>query len=121
MVNDYIHKVVGTEDYQGTEVYRVVSTPKPEAAVVWGSIVYLVRKFDLMPVRQDYIDERGQVIKTLTFSRIRQFGDRKLPSQWEMRPTQKPGNVTRIRVIDVVFDKPVKDTIFTLRNLRRRR
>ncbi len=121
MVNDYTHEVAGTENYKGTEVYRVISTPKPEAAVVWGSIVYRVRKSDLMPVRQDYIDERGQVIKILTFSKIRKFGDRKLPSQWEMRPTQKPGNVTRIRVVDVVFDKPIKDSIFTLRNLRRRR
>ena len=121
MVNDYIHEVAGTEDYKGTEVYRVISTPKPEAAVVWGSIVYLVRKSDLMPMRQDYIDERGQTIKVLTFSDIRQFGDRKLPSLWEMRPTQKPGNATRIRVLNVVFDKPVNDSIFTLRNLRRRR
>lgn len=121
MVNDYTHTVTRTENYQGTEVYRIVSTPKPEAAVVWGSVVYLVRKSDLMPLRQDYIDERGQTIKILTFSAIRQFGNRELPSQWEMRPTQKPGNITRIHVINVVFDKPIKDSIFTLRNLRRRR
>ncbi|HEC26779.1 MAG TPA: outer membrane lipoprotein-sorting protein [Gammaproteobacteria bacterium] len=119
MVNDYTHKVTGTENVNGTEVYRVVSTPKPEAAVIWGSIVYLVRKSDLMPVRQEYIDERGQIIKVLTFSDIRKFGDRELPSQWEMRPTRKPGNFTRIRVVDVVFNKPIKDSIFTLRNLRR--
>jgi len=121
MINDYTHKIAGIEDYKGTEVYRVISTPKPEAAVIWGSIVYLVRKSDLMPVRQEYIDERGQIIKALTFSEIRKFGDRLLPSRWEMRPTQKPGNATRIRVVDVVFDKPIKDSIFTLRNLRRRR
>ncbi len=121
MITDYTHKVTGTEKIKGTEVYRIVSTPKPEAAVVWGSVVYLVRKSDSMPMRQEYIDERGQTIKVLTFSDIRKFGDRELPSQWEMRPTQKPGNFTRIRVVDVVFDKPIKDSIFTLRNLRRRR
>jgi len=121
MVNDYTHKIVATENIDGTEVYRVISTPKPDAAVVWGIIVYLVRKSDLMPLRQEYVDERGQTIKILTFSKIRKFGDRELPSEWEMRPTQKPGNVTRIRVVDVVFDKPIKDSIFTLRNLRRRR
>ncbi len=121
MINDYTHKVAGTENYNGIEVYRVISTPKPEAAVIWGSITYLVRKSDLMPIRQEYIDERGKIIKVLTFSKIRKFGDRELPSLWEMRPTTKPGNVTRIRVVDVVFDKPIKDSIFTLRNLRRRR
>jgi len=121
MVNDYTHKIVGTEKVDDTEIYRVVSTPKPDAAVVWGSIVYLVRKSDLMPLKQEFIDERGQVIKVLTFSKIRKFGNRLLPSEWEMRPTQKPGNVTRIKVVDVVFDKPIKNSIFTLRNLRRRR
>ncbi|MFV1996456.1 MAG: outer membrane lipoprotein-sorting protein [Acidiferrobacterales bacterium] len=121
MITDYTHKIVGTENYKGTEVYRIVSTPKPKAAVVWGSIVYVVRKSDSMPMRQEYIDERGQTIKVLTFSDIRKFGDRELPSQWEMRPTKKPGNFTRIRVVDVVFDKPIKDSIFSLRNLRRRR
>ncbi len=121
MINDYTHEVAGIENYNGTEVYRVISTPKPEAAVIWGSIVYLVRKSDLIPERQEYIDERGQTIKVLTFSEIRKFGDRLLPSLWEMRPTQKPGNATSIRVVDVVFDKPIKDSIFTLRNLRRRR
>ncbi|GBE44924.1 hypothetical protein BMS3Bbin11_00003 [bacterium BMS3Bbin11] len=121
MINDYTHKIAGFENYKGTEVYRIISTPRPEAAVIWGSIVYLVRKSDLMPVQQEYIDERGKTIKVLTFSKIRKFGDRTLPSLWEMRPTQKPGNSTLIRVVDVVFDKPIKDSIFTLRNLRRRR
>ncbi len=121
MVNDYTHKIVATENINGIEVYRVLSTPKPDAAVVWGSIVYRVRKTDLMPLRQEFIDERGQTIKVLSFSKIRKFGNRSLPTEWEMRPTQKPGNVTRIRVIDVIFDKPIKDSIFTLRNLRRRR
>ena len=95
MINDYTHKVAGFENYKGTEVYRVISTPKPDAAVIWGSIVYLVRKSDLMPVRQEYIDERGKIIKVLSFSKIRKFGDRFLPSLWEMQPTQKPGNFTR--------------------------
>jgi len=121
MVNDYTHKIVATENIEGTEVYRVISTPKPDSAVVWGSIVYLVRKSNLMPLRQEFVDERGQTIKVLTFSKIRQFGDRELPSEWEMRPTQKPGHVTRISVLDVAFDKSIKDSIFTLRNLRRRR
>ncbi|HED12765.1 MAG TPA: outer membrane lipoprotein-sorting protein, partial [Gammaproteobacteria bacterium] len=121
MITDYTHKIAGIENYQSTEVYRVISTPKPKAAVVWGRVVYRVRKSDLMPMRQDYIDERGQTIKVLSFSEIRKFGDRELPSLWEMRPVQKPGSFTRIRVLNVVFDKPIKDSIFTLRNLRRRR
>jgi len=121
MIADYTHKIASIENYQGIEVYRVISTPKPKAAVVWGRVVYRVRKSDLMPVRQDYIDERGQTIKVLGFSEIRKFGDRELPSLWEMRTVQKPGSFTRIRVLNVIFDKPIKDSIFTLRNLRRRR
>lgn len=118
MINDYTHRLVATEKSGGEDVYKVESLPKPDAAVVWGKLIYRVRKRDLMPLAIEYYDERGSLVKALSFSEVREMSGRRLPTRWEMRPTGKPGNVTEIRVKDVAFDRPLPESIFTLRNLR---
>ena len=121
MIDDYTHEITGEEVVDGEAVYRIRSLPKPTAAVVWGKLVYRVRKQDLMPLRLDYHDERGRLIKSLSFSEVQEMDGRRLPTRWEMRPTAKPGNATVIRIEEVTFDRPIPDRIFTLRNLRGRR
>lgn len=118
MIDDYSHRIVGMDKAGGEEVYTVESLPKPDAAVVWGKLIYRVRKNDLMPLKLEYYDERGRLIKVLSFSEVRELDGRLLPTRWEMRPTAKPGNATVIRLQDVVFDRPLTEDIFTLRNLR---
>lgn len=119
IVHDYTHELAGEEAQEGTVVYRIESTPRPEAAVVWGKLVYEVRRDDLMPLRLSYFDERGRLIKVLSFSAVREMGGRTLPTRWEMRPVAKPGNSTVIRLLEVRFDIAIESGIFTLRNLRR--
>ncbi len=121
IVNDYTHTLVAEEDRDGVAVYRIESTPKPDAAVVWGKLVYEVRREDLMPLRLSYYDERGRLIKVLGFSEVREMGGRRLPTRWVMRPVNKPGNSTEIRLREVRFDIAIDEGIFTLRNLRRSR
>ncbi len=119
IVNDYSHALVAEEKQEGEVIYRIESIPKPDAAVVWGKLVYEVRRDDLMPLRLSYYDERGRLIKVLSFSEVREMGGRTLPTRWEMRPVAKPENSTVIRLREVRFDIPLDRKIFTLRNLRR--
>ncbi|NOY71896.1 MAG: outer membrane lipoprotein-sorting protein [Gammaproteobacteria bacterium] len=120
MINDYTHELATEDNINGEQVYRVKSTPKSNAPVVWGKLIYLVRQSDLMPLSFDYYDERGRLIKSLTFSEVREMDGRQVPTLWEMRPTDKPENSTVIRLSEVIFDRPISEKIFTLRNLRGR-
>ncbi len=120
VIDDYRHEILGEETLDGETVYRIRSLPKPGAPVVWGKLVYQVRKADLMPLRLDYFDERGRLIKSLRFSEVREMDGRRLPTRWEMRPTEKPENATVIRLLEVRFDRPIPARVFTLRNLRGR-
>jgi len=79
VVDDYTHKVLGVEQEGGVGVYRVEAIPKPDAAVVWGKIVYRVRKSDLIPLRYDYFSERGELIRTMSFSEVRNIGATRFP------------------------------------------
>lgn len=118
VVRDYIHRIVGREQQGAESVLIVEAIPKPEAAVVWGKLVYRVRERDLMPLQQDYYSERGERIKMMTFSEVKEMGGRLLPTHWEMKSLRKPGNVTVVELDDIVFNQPIADKIFTLRNLR---
>lgn len=120
MIDDYTHELIGEENIKGELAYRVKSVPKADAAVVWGKLIYHVRKRDLMPLGFDYYDERGRLLKSLTFSAVAEMDGRQLPTRWEMRPTDKPENATVIRVKEIRFDRSIPTKIFTLRNLRGR-
>jgi len=51
ILDDYTHKVVATSPVGGEPAWQVEATPKPDAAVVWGRVLYRVRQGDSMPPR----------------------------------------------------------------------
>jgi outer membrane lipoprotein-sorting protein len=119
ILDDYTHKVLGVSPLDGQSAYQVEAVPKPDAAVVWGRIVYSVRRSDFMPLKQEFYSERGELVRVMTFSEVRALGGRTLPTRWEMRPLAKPGNLTTVVLKDAVFDQPIDDAVFTQRNLQR--
>ncbi len=121
IINDYTKKVLGKVKINNQSAYQIELTPLPDAAVVWGRIVYFIRVADRMPLRMEYYDERGNVVKTLSFSKVRELDGRKIPTHWVMQSSAKPENSTTIVVKKVRFDRVIADKIFTLRNLRKRR
>jgi len=118
MLEDYTHTRLGTETVDGAPVYRVQSIPKPEAPVVWGKIVYFIRVSDRQPLKQEYYDERGQLIKVMTFSDIRELGGRTIPTRWTMEPVAKAGHRTVMRIHEIAFDQPIDANRFTQASLR---
>lgn len=118
VLEDYTHKVLGTSTVDGQDAYQVEAMPKPEAAVVWGRVLYSVRKGDFMPLKQEYFSERGELVRVLSYSEVRKLGGRTLPTRWEMRPLAKPGNVTTVLLKEAVFDRPVDEAVFTQSHLQ---
>jgi len=119
VIDDYTHRILATTTLDGQAVYQVEAVPKADAAVVWGKIVYSVRKSDFVPLKQEFYSERGERVRVMTFSDIRPMGGRTIPTRWEMRPVAKPENVTTIVMKNVVYNRPVEENIFTQRNLQK--
>ena len=122
-LDDYTHRIVATDTADttaGVPVYVIESIPKPDAAVVWGRIVMRVRRSDFLATREEFYDERGTVVRVLTFSDIRGLGGRTIPTKWEMRRTGKPGNVTTVVMTRATYDAPIDGEVFTQRNLAKR-
>ena len=119
ILDDYTHKVLAVATPEGDSVLQIEATPKPEAAVVWGRIVYSVRRSDNMPLKQEFFSEPGELVRVMTFTDVRSVGGRTLPARWEMRPVAKPGHVTVVVLKDAVFNQPVSEEVFTQRHLQK--
>ena len=120
LVEDYTHRITGSDSVGGTPSYIVESIPKPDAPVVWGRIMFRVRKSDFIPVREEFYDERGALVRVMSFSDVRSLGGRTIPTKWEMRPVGKPENVTTVVMTSATYDAPISSDIFTQRNLTKR-
>lgn len=118
-IDDYTQKVLGQETVEGQALWQVEALPNPDAAVVWGRIVYWVRK-DFIPVKQEYFSDRGGLVRVMNFDDVRRLGGRNIPTRWEMKPLAKPGNSTTIVVKNVTYDTPIDEEVFTQRNLQKR-
>ena len=119
IVEDYSHTLLGTVDLDGTDAFKIEAIPKPEAPVVWGKLYFFVREKDYVPLRQEYFSESGELVRYLNFSDIKRMGGRLLPTVWEMVPLNKKGKKTIVNLIQIQFDLPLKDELFTLRNLKK--
>lgn len=121
--DDYVIATSFEGQRDGVAVSQYTLTPKPAAAVVWGKIVLEIREADLMPIWQRYYDEDGKPVRELSFSDYKtvstssRFG-RLIPTRLVMRPLDKPGQQTTITYEDIVFDRPISDETFSLKNLK---
>ena len=119
-VADYTHRLIDEREVNGDGAYAVELLPKAGAAVVWGKVIYSVRRSDLLPLRIEYFDERDALVRVLNYSAIRLAGGRLVPTVWEMQPADKPGKKTTITLRQVEYDKPIDQNLFTMRNLARK-
>lgn len=119
VIDDYTQKILREEALGGTPAYVLELIPKPDAEVVWGKILYWVRKTDFIPLKQEFFSERGELVRTMTFSEVKSMGGRTIPTRWELRPAGKPGNMTTFVIKSAQYDKPIADDVFTQRNLQK--
>jgi outer membrane lipoprotein-sorting protein len=119
LVNDYTHEIVGETTVDGDACWRVVSHPKPDAPVVWGKLVLLIRRSDALPRKEDYYDDKGRLQKSLTFSDFRRLGERNFPMRWQMISVTKSGHETTLVYHSLEFDRSIPDRVFTQQNMKR--
>jgi outer membrane lipoprotein-sorting protein len=116
---DYTHRIEGEATEDSDACYRLIAIPKPDAAVVWGKLVVLVRKADFLPRREEFYDDRGVLQKTLYFDEIRKTGARNYPMRWRMISQTKSGHQTTLTFSSLEFNRPISLDLFTRQNLER--
>jgi len=119
IVDDYDPSLSGTEILEQGEAYVLVLVAKPEAPVVWGKINIYIRTEDFAPLRYEYFDEDGEMIRVMYMSEIKKIDGRSYPTVWTLEPVKEEGKKTIITVHEINFNVPVDDSIFNLSDLKR--
>jgi outer membrane lipoprotein-sorting protein len=117
LLTDYTYELVQPEDAQKGYLY-VKCVPKPDRPIIWGHILMQVRQQDYIPVRDEYYDEKGKLMRVMNYREIKTFDGRRIPSVMELIPQDEKGNKTVLTYIDAEFNISIKESVFSLRNLR---
>jgi len=118
IIKDYIHSVIGEEEMDGANCWKLQLIPKEEAPVVWGKIITWIDK-DYNQRMVEYFDEDGYQVNTMHLTNIQQMDDRKMATHWEMIPVDEEGKKTVINVLKAEFNNPIAESFFSQQNMRR--
>ena len=117
IIDQYAHTILATSEEDGITIYRIESIPNEDAAVVWGSEVLTIRE-DNVVLENDCFDQDGELVKTLKSLEVGEMGGRTIAKRQRMAKTDQPDEWTEIAVNDVQYELDLKDSVFTLSNLR---
>lgn len=105
------------ENGQGN--YVITCVPKPDAPVVWGKVVVEVRA-DKIPVKVDYFDEDGTMLRTMEYGNVQTIDGRLTPLTFKVVPHDKPGEYTEMRFAELDIDVDLADSVFSLQSLKKK-
>ena len=117
IIDQYDHTILSIETVDDMPVYTIESIPHEEAAVVWGSEVLSIRA-DHVVLEHAFYDQDGELVKTLKSLEIGEMGGRTIAMRQRMVKTDEPDEWTEIAVNAVEYELDLKDSLFTLSNLR---
>lgn len=117
IVEDYTHKIIGSEKIQERDCYKIQLIPKPNAPVVWGKVLLWISKTDYLQLKTEMYDEDSYLVNTMLGSQIKTMGGRIIPTYMEMIPAGKQGHKTVLIYNALSFDQPIADDFFSVQNM----
>ena len=117
IVDQYEHTLLGTEEMDGHTIHIIQSVPHEDAAVVWGRQVLRIRDDHVM-LEERFYDQDDQLVKTLRSLEIGEMGGRVIATRQRMEKVESEDEWTQIEIKSMEYDVDLKDSLFTLSNLR---
>ncbi len=118
-INDYDHKIIGSEVIEGRDCYKIEMKPHEDVAVVWDKTFIWIDKKDYLELKLEFYDEDGYLVSTMVASDVKQMGGKLIAANLEMTPADKEGHKTIMEYQLVEFDNNVAESFFTIQNMKR--
>ena len=119
IVNDYTHHLETKEKVREFDCYKLILTPKENAAVVWGKVIMWVSVTDFVEIKTEFYDEDDDLVNTFNGYEIQTYGKRRLASRMEVIPASKPNQKTVMLVEKYDFDMAIDDGFFSQQNMQK--
>lgn len=121
MEEDYTPAVTFEGLRDGKDIIEFSLIPKEDAPVVWGKIIMTVFSENLLPIEEIFYDEDGVEARRMTFSDYKIMAGAERPAVMRVTPTDKPDEFTEIIYESLELDVDLKDSLFSINSLKRRR
>lgn len=119
IINEYEHRVLREEEYNGYDTWVLELIPNPETPVVWGKVLIWVAKDGYMQLRVENYDQRDELANTIELSEIEEVDGRKFPTRMVLTPEDNPNQRTIITYENIEFNVGLEESFFTQQNMRR--
>ena len=100
--------------------WLVVLKVKPDRVGRWDKIEAVVRDDAKVPLLARYYDRKGRLARTIFFRDVRKFGNREIPTRLLLNSVDQPGHRTELHYLELNFDVPVADSLFSLSELEKK-
>lgn len=118
-VDDFTHELMGEETIDGHRCWKIKLIPKPDAPVVWGSIISWVEQEYYLQIKTEFYDEDDYLVNTMIGKDLKMMSGRMVPSVLVVTPADKPGEKTIVEYIDLDFSVKLDEAFFSIQNLKR--
>ena len=118
-VNDYKHALLGEESIEGRTCWIVELIPHEGVGVVWGKIKMWVDKADFLQMKSEFYDEDDYLVNTMNGKEITTLGGKTLPRILEVIPAEEEGHKTVVEYLSLDFESPIKESFFSIQNMKR--
>jgi len=119
-IKDYDSKLLAEEKKNGFACYKVELDRKPESTLSYPKLIMWVIKDNFVPVVIDYYDDKNpdRILKSLVQSDIKIIDA--VPTAMKMQMINHNDNTTTsMKFLDVKYNIPLDDDIFTERGLKK--
>jgi hypothetical protein len=89
---------------------------RPGVVGRWARIELLVSD-ESLPVEERHFDRKGRLARTMRFDAVEVLGGRRLPSRIVLLPADSESESTAMRYLELRFDVPLADDVFSLSRL----
>ena len=117
IIDQYEHSILGEEEQDGHTIYQIESIPHEDAAVVWGKEILKIRDDNVL-VEHSFYDQDDELVKVLVSLEIGDMGGRVVAIRQRMNKVDEPDEWTEITIDAMDYDLELRDSLFTLSNLR---
>ncbi|GAB1404946.1 outer membrane lipoprotein-sorting protein [Lentimicrobium sp.] len=118
MTEIYHAKIAGEETIDGRETWILELTAKVDNATYEKRKTWIDQK-RYVPLKEELFAKSGQLLKKVTLSGIKQYGNRWYPTRMNYKDMLKEGKGTDFVVTELEFDADIPEYIFTKASLKK--
>ncbi len=113
--DNYTAELLRSEEYAGVDCYVLKLMPRYSDSA-YSKLYCWVDKETWMPLKTDYYDSSGELLKRFLLRDIRAVDGIHTPYYYEMEGLQD-GSVTKMTIIKVRYDLDIPDSLFSVSSL----